>query len=421
MRLWTAQAVSSLGSAMSFLVFPLVGLALTGSVLQAGLVGSAFAAASTLGRLPGGVLADQWDRKRVMTSAQVVCAALYASAATAQWAGVLTLPHLLAVAIATGLAKALFDPAETAAVRSLVPSAQLPEAYSQTQVRQQAAQLAGPPLGGALYAVQPWLPFLVDAASYAFSCLVLNRIVTPLPAPVRRSGTSLRRDLVEGLRFLWARPFFRAYLAYAALTNFALLALFLVIVLKLSAAGAAPAQIGAVETAAALGGLVGAVAAPALIRRVPSGLLAIATAVVLGVVVLPMALTDDPWLVGGLFAIAMLVHPAGVAAISAYVSAITPDGLQGRVGAGLTFGATVIQPLGPLTGGALLHGLGASGATLAAAALAAAASLPLLLSREVRSLPTPDGWDEDVCRSAVDATDLITSMRSNRMTGCRAR
>ncbi len=86
----------------------------------------------------------------------------------------------------------------------------LPTALSQNQARQHVASLVGGPVGGALYAVTRWLPFAVDAVSYAVSWVLLGRIRDrPLrprrerPAP----GARPRQDLAEGFAFIRRSPF----------------------------------------------------------------------------------------------------------------------------------------------------------------------------------------------------------------------
>lgn len=398
MILWTSETVSSLGTSMSFFVFPLIGYTLSGSTVEAALAGSAFTLGNVVSRLPAGALVDRWNRRAVLLGSQVAGALLYASLAAALLVGRLTLVHLVTVALVTGVIGTFFQPAETAAVRTVVPRDQLPTAFSQNQARRHVAALVGPPIGGALYAVARWAPFLLDACTFALSALAITRVRTALPAPEREPGLapSMRGEIGEGLRFLWSRGFFRALLGWASLANFASDALFLVVVLKLLQAGVPAAAIGVIETIAAVAGIAGAVAAPWLIRRVPSGLLTIGTGVLLGVAVAPMAFTNNPVLIGVLFAVALFGNPAGNAAISSYMTAVTPDRLQGRAGAALNFGATLFTPLGPLLGGALIAVLGGRDAMLVTAGLTAVSVVPLLLSREVRQLSTPDRWPDEV-------------------------
>ena len=67
--LWSGQVVSTVGSEVSQLAFPLLVLALTGSARDAGIVGFARGLPFLLVYLPAGVLVDRWNRKRVMLAA----------------------------------------------------------------------------------------------------------------------------------------------------------------------------------------------------------------------------------------------------------------------------------------------------------------------------------------------------------------
>ncbi len=395
MLLWAGQTVSTLGSSMSFFVFPLIGLAMTGSTTQAALAGGAYSLGQVASRLPAGVLVDRWNRRRVMVVSNLVGGVLYGSLALAQLAHTLTLTHLVVVALLTGVAGSFFSPAETAAIRTVVPAEQLPAAFSQNEARQHVAALVGPPVGGALFGLRVWAPFLLDAVTYLASSIGLTRLRAPLPAPSRTSEASLAsvwRDTVEGFRFLMGRGFLRAILAFAALANFAVNGMFLVLTLKLVQAGVAPATIGFIDTIGAVAGIVGSFLAPAVIRRVPTGVLAIAIGLLLAGAVVPMAFTDNVLVIGALLALAMVGNPAGNAAIFSYMAATTPDRLQGRANAALMFSAMLFMPFAAVLGGVALTAWGARTTMLVAAALTAIAVVPLLASRDVRTLPTPDRW-----------------------------
>jgi MFS family permease len=129
-----------------------------------------------------------------------------------------------------------------------------------------------------------------------------------------------------------------------------------------------------------------------LIKRVPTGLLSIVTGLMLVVAVVPMAFTNNVLLIGGLLAVALLGNPAGNAAVLSYLVATTPDRLQGRTQGALMFCASVLQPVGPVVGGALMALWGGQPAMVAAAALLALSILPLVVSAETRRLPVPDHW-----------------------------
>ena len=180
----------------------------------------------------------------------------------------------MAAALVSGVAAGAFNPAQTSAIRSVVSTEDLPTALSQNQARQHVASLLGGPLGGALYAVTRWLPFAVDALTFAIACVTVSRVRTDLSAPHRRREP-LRRQLTEGFAFIWARPFFRTLLVWASLTNLVTNAIFFVIVLRMVQEGVPAAQIGLVSTSAGVGGLLGAALAPSLIHRLPTGVLTV--------------------------------------------------------------------------------------------------------------------------------------------------
>ena len=395
MLLWTGETVSSLGSSMSFFVFPLVGYALTGSTTLAALAGSAYAFGALLMRLPAGVLVDRWSRRRVLVGSNVVGGALYLSLGVAGALHALTMTHLVVVALGSGVVGCFFSPAETAALREVVPSDQMPSALSQNQARRHVATLVGPPLGGALLALRTWMPFAADGVTYLLSAIGLTRLRTPLSAPAGGSDTGLRGVLEgtrEGLRFIRGQGFLRAILMWACIVNFAVNMLFLVVNLKLLRSGVHPATIGLIDTMGAVSGLVGSLAAPAVVKRLPTGRLTILAGVVLTLAVLPIAFTDNPLVVGGLFALALFLNPASNASIGAYRVAMTPDHLQGRASAAMQFSVTLFTPLTGVAGGAALAAFGGRDAILAAAALILLSVVPLVTSEEVRSLPTPDRW-----------------------------
>jgi len=85
LKLLTGQTISSIGSAMSSFVFTLLGFAITGSPVQAGLIGTAYALGATLAALPAGALADRWSRRRILIGYSFLGAVLFGSVAVAGW------------------------------------------------------------------------------------------------------------------------------------------------------------------------------------------------------------------------------------------------------------------------------------------------------------------------------------------------
>jgi MFS family permease len=389
--LWIGDTVSELGSALSMFVFPLIAYALSGSALTAALVEAAYLGGLCATLLPAGVLADRVDRKRIMLAASAAGCLSHSSLAVAGALGALTLPHLVAVALVTGVAAGAFNPAQTSAIRTVVATEDLPTALSQNQARQHVASLLGGPLGGALYAVTRWLPFAVDAVSFAVACVTVSRVRTDLSAPHRRREP-LRQQLTEGFRFMWARPFFRTLMTWAALANLVTNAIFFVVVMRMVQAGVPAAQIGLVSTAAGVGGILGAMLAPSLIHRLPTGRLTVLIGWMCCLPLVPLAFSAGVWTACASTFFLLLLNPAGNAGIGSYRMAVTPDHLQGRVGSTSQFVSMSVMPLAPLIGGYLLDH---QGGTVAISVLVVASALLAALltsSRSIRSVPRPSEW-----------------------------
>jgi MFS family permease len=390
--LWVGQTISELGTRTSLFVFPLLAYALTGSALLAALVEAVHLLGMAAALLPAGVVADRVDRRLMMRTASGAGVLLYASLALAGVYDALTLPHLLAVALLTGVAAGVFAPAEMGAVRAVVPPGDLPVALSQQQARQHVAGLLGAPLGGALYGVARWLPFAADAVTFAISWVLLGRIRADLRPPRSTTPRNPRRDLAAGIRFLAASPFFRVLTAWSALANLLINALFLVAALRLVQAGFPPMQIALVEVASGVCGIAGAVVAPWLIDRLPTGRLTVAVAWSFVPLLVPMIFWNNPLVVAVALSLGLFLNPAGNAGIGSYRVAVTPPELQGRVQSTSQFVSMSTLPLAPLLGGALLTGLGGPAAIAVLAVITAGVALIPTLASSVRSVPRPVHW-----------------------------
>jgi MFS family permease len=406
--LWTGQTVSDLGSNVSMFVFPLVAYALSGSALWAAVVEAAFLLGMCGALLPAGVLADRVDRRLLMRTASGAGVVLYASLAVAGALGVLTIPHLAVVALLTGIAGGIAAPAEISAIRSVVSPEELPTALSQSQARQHIAALVGGPLGGILLAITRWLPFAFDAVSYAVYWVVLGRLRTDLAAP-HREGPPRKphHDVAEGIRFILRWPYFRATAVWGALANLLVNAMFFVAILRMVQDGVSPAVIGLVSTAAGVGGILGAIAAPWIIERMPTGALVVTVAWSFVPLVVPMVLWDSPAVVGAAIFVGLLLNPAGNAGSGSYRIAHTPAHLQGRAASTSQFLSMSVMWVAPLLGGALLATLGGSEAIAVIGGLVALPALIPTLSRSVRSVPRPVVWQAQLAEEAERERSLV--------------
>jgi MFS family permease len=296
---------------------------------------------------------------------------------------------VFAVAFVEGTLNIAFQPAEIGALRQIVPPQSLPAAVAANEARDNAAYLAGPSLGGFLFAVSRAAPFVADAISYLVSLLCVVGIRRPLED--ERTGDrrhSLRRDIAEGLAWLWGQPFVRASILLAGGTNLVSNALALLVILVAREEGASSASIGLMLTLVAAGGLAGAVAAPRINRRLSPRLVVVGMPWLYAALIPTMALAPDALSLGAIFGVMIVLAPAWNAIVTGYAIAITPDGLQGRRASTdwLVSGSGVA--LAPLLAGLLVAALGSAPAILTLAGLALVIAVASTASPALRIFPS---------------------------------
>ncbi len=215
--LLSGQIVSTIGTQVSLLAFPLLVLALTGSPVQAGLAGTIRVLPYLFLSLPAGALIDRWNRKRVMILCDTGRALALASIPIAYALGHLTLVQLYFVSLTEGILFVFFNLAETASLPRIVTKEQLPTVTAQNITVQSVSILLGPALGGALYSLGRVIPFLTDAISYSLSVLSLLFIKRDFQAERVTSRRKLWVEIKEGLSWLWHQPLIR-FIAFTGST-----------------------------------------------------------------------------------------------------------------------------------------------------------------------------------------------------------
>jgi MFS family permease len=365
--LWSSQVISTVGTRVTSVAYPLLVLLLTGSPALAGVVGFAQTLPFLLLYLPGGAWVDRWDRRRTMVVCEVGrMVALGSIAVTAVVGGVhsITIAQLAAVAFVEGSLFVLFDLAEGAALPRLVPAGQLPTAVAWNQARTQGADLVGQPLGGLLFAIAPALPFAVDSVSYLVSGGAVAAIRTRLQGERAATADRLRTRIAQGVRFVRRSMFLREMVVIVGWMNLVFNGTFLVLIVRAQRLGGSPGQIGLMLAAYGLGGILGAIAAPSVQRRL-SGRVVLITIAWLWTA-LGIALAFAPslvWLAVLVFVLNLFGAPYNVV-IAARMYQLVPEEIFGRVRSVGRIVAWGTIPIGTLLGGLLADRLGAGPALL---------------------------------------------------------
>ncbi|MGW3180793.1 MFS transporter [Kitasatospora sp. NPDC001119] len=370
--LWAGGLLASLGSQLASIALPLLVLRETGSAARAGAIGTVSVGALLITTLPGGVLADRIERRRLMRICDVLSLLAVAALVVAVLRGHTPLPLVLLVAAAGALISSVYGPAAGALLRAVVPTGQAREASSRMQARGAAARLAGPLGGGALFAWHPVLPFLAEGVGLLLSTVCVALIRTRAKPATTGGPAFSRAELTAGLAFVWHRPYLRTLLLVFGLgMNFAFSALMFTTLAVASDGGRSGLGGGTVVSCTAAGALAGALLAPRIAARARDGSLVAlacwACALTAGVLVL----TRAPLVIGLLCAVCMCLSTvASIGFVSGMLTAAPPDRI-GRVQSAAGFLSTLVQPFGPLAGGVLLGSLGGT-RTFALLALAIA-------------------------------------------------
>ena len=384
--LWSGQGVSTLGSGISQLAFPLLMLALTHSPAQTGFVAAVFGLPYLLLSLPAGAYVDRWNRKWVMIICDTIRGLNMATIPVAVVTGHLSVAQIYINSLVEGTCFVFFNVAEVAALPRVVDKSQIPEASSQNQAAQAAGALISPPLGGFIFqTLGHAVPFLADAISYIASVLSLFLIRSEFQLERTAERRHLLREIQEGVSWLWNQPLIRYMTFLTGGINFYGNATFLILIILAKQRGASPTLIGIMFAITSVGGLVGSLIAPWFQRRYGYAQVIITT-VWIGALVTPLfAVAPSPYLLGVLGAIAFLTGPIYNAVQFSYRVSIIPDALQGRVNSAVRMVAFGTIPLGTALAGVLIQGIGAISAVLVYSTVGIALAILTTFNSHVRA------------------------------------
>ena len=396
--LLTGATAEDVGAAVGAFAVPLVAYAVTGSVVQAGVISFVGQLGSVVMTLPAGVIVDRVDRRRLIMAGGTVAALAWLGVVVAGLVDglAITAPHLAAALFVSSAVGALMDPAGTAALHAVVPKGQLGQAMSVAQGRDAAAALLQGPLGGLLYGMSAVLPFVVSATGRLVAVVATSLVREPLNGDL--AAARAEHPLValrEGLRYVFHIPLLRTAIWLFMLVNVVLNGMMVAINLHLVSTGTPPVLVGLINTAVGVGVLAGSVLAGVLVGRVRVGALTALALGVSGLAVVAMAVFPNYWGFIGALTGMMLFAPALNAGLISYVTAITPGRMQGRMSATMGLTGLVALPTAPLLGSLLLAGAGIGTAMWCFAAAWAVLFGAVFLVRPLWRIGLPDTWEAD--------------------------
>ena len=341
MRLLLAEGVSRTGDAVTFVALPLTPvLVLNASPIELALIGVAQAVPILMLSLPAGAWVDRQTRRwPLLIGADLARAALLAAIPFAAFAGVLSMPVLLAVSFLSAFAGTVFDVAFAGWVPRLLSGDRLHMANARIELARSVSAVVGPGLGGALVALlSAPLALLADAISFVGSAVLVGsmRAAEP-PWPRAVTAPSLRGELTIGLRFVARQPLIRAVVETAAINNLTrAIAMSVAILYLVDVARLSPAEIGLAFAVGHTGYLVGALMARRVTRRLGMGNAMQSAVTLFGPSMLLFAFAP-PAFAGLAFAFMVFANGLGIALHNVNQvtvrQVLTPDDLRARVAA----------------------------------------------------------------------------------------
>ncbi len=391
---WLGAFASNIGTWMQNVTLGAWAYELTRSPTFVGVLIFAQLGPMLLLSLVGGVLADTFDRRRLLIVLQLeqlvfsgVLAALAATGSPPRGA-------IVAVVAAIGVGNALNAPAWQAMVPSLVGRTDLPGAISLNSTQMNASRVVGPALGGVVYPLAGAAGvFAINAGTYVF--VVIALLLARVPAATRHAGGSqgvrrllggfsvarddalVRRILITLTLFsFFCLPFIGQFPVLAA-ENLDLRPRSLAYGLLYACFG-----LGAVSGALSVGTVLAGADRHRLVRRGLAGF-----AVALG----GYALLRTPALAYPVIVVVGFTYFATITSLSTVLQEHLHDRVRGRVMAlwMMAFGGTV--PLGNLVAGPLVDVVGITAIVLAGALTAAALAWWCDLDAAARSAPAMAG------------------------------
>ncbi len=365
--LWFGVLCSGLAANMVAVAVGWQVYAIHGSALDLGLIGLAEFVPLPLLALPAGQIADRLPRTSLLAvwiAAQALVAALLlvvtVHGARALWA-------FLALAFLTGATNSFGSPAARALLPELVPVELLESALALRSIAFQVATIAGPALGGLLFAAHAVSVYGAAVGLY----LVAGACAVALP---RRAAASLderpgRESLLGGIRLIRETP---VLLGAITLDLFAVLFGGAVALLPLYARSilhTGPTGLGLLRSMPAVGALAGAV----ILTRRPLGGRAGAKLLwvvgIFGVSMVVFGLSRSIWLSAAALAVSGFVDLFSMNIRSTIVTLATPNALRGRVNAVEWVFISASNELGAFESGVAAALLGATPAVVAGGAI----------------------------------------------------
>ncbi|WP_081687468.1 MFS transporter [Glycomyces tenuis] len=397
-RLYYSTTVSQISVNITIVVVPLVAiLVLDANEFQVGLLSAFGSLALLVVGLPAGVWVDRLSRRKVLIVTDLARAFFLMTIPIAAFMGILSIWQLYAIVFLVGIATVFFDVAYTSYIPSLVGSDNLTRANANLEVVRNVSRLGGPTISGPLVAILSGpLAILIAALSMGASVGWVVRIQRPEASERVFRKLNLRREINEGMRFVFKDPILRAIAISAAWGNLSAGVLQAMVILFLARDLSLPeVTIGVILASSGVGGILGAMAVKHVSKLIGFGPATWVSLALAGPAAIMIPLAEPDWRIifamlgQAIFAFGVIIF--NVTQLS-YRQAVTPDALLGRVNATLRFLGLGALPIGSFVGGLIGEIYGVRTSLWIAGVMLCAGFIPLVLTplRNMKEIPSAE-------------------------------
>lgn len=333
---------------------------LSGSAFQLGVLGAAAALPNMLMTLAGGVIADRFDKRRILMCTSLTTALLLTLLAWLDASGRVAVWHVLGIAALISMITGLDWPVRVSLYPQLIDRAAFMSAVALNSFIWQASRMAIPAAGGIIIAAaDTWAVFALGALGF----LTMFAVIASIPlARIPAAAGSAWSQVREGVRFIWHTPLFRWLIVATFVGMFFSQSYNQIMPVFADLLESGETGFGYLLSAGGVGSVIGTLLIGGVNRHRRLGRVMLGGAALAALTAMVFATLAE----AGWFALALLAVMLGSLFTSVFmISSMTvlqlsvPDQLRGRVMGIHTMGFS-LMPLGGLLLGALAERLGAA-------------------------------------------------------------
>ena len=378
---WAGSLIASLGLWIQTIALGWLVYALTRKASWLGAVSFVGNAPIFVLGLVGGAIADRMSRRAIMIASLLVLASSALTLATLAAFDAVTIWRVIALAIITGTANAVYSPAMHSSIPSLVDEDDLLEAVSLNSVQFNLARAVGPAAAGLLYgAIGPAGCFAVNAVGFLFLATVISRLRMPArPAVVQQP---LGRALRDGIGYVRRHPVIGPAMTLAAVMSlFGFPYIIMMPALASSVLGLDATGLGWLMAAIGVGAVVGGLLLSFAGKLGSSPWIIDSTSVAFGLAVVAFPWVRTPREMIGLLLLLGALQTIAIAAMTTSMQMSVHDAMRGRVMSILTVVFFGLATLGGVIAGTLGDRVGVPQALAAGGVITTLAAIALAIRR----------------------------------------